>query len=70
MINRRYPTAEEVERIMCYLEHPMTENHLSHITGVDLPRVRFAMRILSFRGLVTCSTKNRRATLWTRRGSR
>lgn len=67
MNTRQFPTAEEVERIICTLEEPMTVTTISKMTGVRGDHTKFALKALRFQGLVRSKrVKNR--TLWFRRG--
>ena len=52
MMSRRYPTAEEVERILWDLEKPMTLRAISRVSGVRYDRARYAMISLRYQGLV------------------
>lgn len=69
MNSRRYPTAEEVERIMWDLERPMTLRAISRASGVRYDRARYAMISLRYQGLVSRKPRNgSRGALWCRRG--
>ncbi len=69
MNSRRYPTAEEVERILWDLERPMTLRMVSRLSGVRYDRARYAMAILRYRGLVAFRRRSDgKGTLWYRRG--
>lgn len=67
MNTRRYPTAEEVERIMWYLERPMTLRAISRETGIRYHHVAYGMRALRYQGLVRVRRRNGKAALWSRR---
>ena len=68
MDSRRYPTALEVERILWYLERPMTMRAISRETGIRYDRVRYGMISLRYQGLVKCTgRRGGRPVLWCRR---
>lgn len=64
---RQFANAEEVERVICVLEKPMTINTISKLTGIEAHYIKSALRSLRFQGLVISKrVKNR--VLWFRRG--
>lgn len=67
MMSRRYPTAEEVERILWDLERPMTIRQISRVSGVRYDHVKFAMTSLLFQKEVRCRHRKDKAALWSRR---
>lgn len=66
-MSRRYPTAEEVERILWDLEKPMTLRAISRVTGVRYDHVTYGMKALRFQGLVKVRRRKGKAALWCRR---
>ena len=69
MMSRRYPTAEEGERILWDLEKPMTPRTIARVSGVRYDRARYAMISLRYQGLVAHGPrKGNRGALWYRRG--
>lgn len=68
-MSRRYPTAEEVERILWDLEKPMTLRAISRVTGVRYDHVTYGMKALRFQGLVAHGPRRgNEGALWYRRG--
>ena len=69
MMSRRYPTAEEVERILWDLERPMTLRAISRVSGFRYNRARYAMISLRYQGLVAHGPRRgNKGALWYRRG--
>ena len=48
----RYPNAEQVERVLEYVDGPRSVRGLAEDTGLTVEKVHAALRILTYRGAV------------------
>lgn len=60
----RYPNAEQVERVLEFVDGPRSARGLAEDTGLTVAKVHAALRILTYRGAVVQVWSPKGPTRW------